>query len=439
MFNRKEKEQIAELTQQLQRQQAILTALDRATAFVEFDLSGKVVQANSLFAATMGFGNPSQVIGKSHSEFCEPSYTQSSEYQQFWTNLRNGSPFQGVVKRLKSSHEPVWLEATYTPIINAQNQVTGVIKIASDVTEAILSSGRNKAILASINRAMAVIEFTVDGIVKECNDNFLSTMGYSKSELIGKHHQIFCSSAIVSSPEYQQFWSSLSRGQLMTGKFERVSKSGKQIWLEASYNPVFDDQGHVVSVIKFATDITAQIEQNQLERDSALFAFTTSQQTQSWAETGVQNVDNSVKAIRSMSANIDAASSNIHELGQKSQEITSIVNTIKEIADQTNLLALNAAIEAARAGETGRGFAVVADEVRKLSERTGQSTAEISKTISDIQSKTSIAVQSMGLIQSEVGSSVDITMATGETIRQISEGANAVVSAIGKLPYVHKG
>jgi methyl-accepting chemotaxis protein len=178
----------------------------------------------------------------------------------------------------------------------------------------------------------------------------------------------------------------------------------------------------VVSVIKFATDITTNVQTQKQERDSALFAFNTSQQTRHWAEEGVNNISDSVSNIENMANEIATAAQSVQSLGKHSQQIGTIVQTIKDIADQTNLLALNAAIEAARAGETGRGFAVVADEVRKLAERTSMSTAEISGMVTAIQNQTGTAVNNMDQIKTLVEGSVDQVNKVGDVINQIRQG-----------------
>lgn len=191
-------------------------------------------------------------------------------------------------------------------------------------------------------------------------------------------------------------------------------------------------------MVKFATDITDKVLQVQKERDSATFALNSSQQTRALSNEGVQNIQKSVADIRTMADSIEQAGHNIQALGERSQAITSIVQTIKDIADQTNLLALNAAIEAARAGETGRGFAVVADEVRKLAERTASSTAEIATMVGDIQQQTRTAVNNMDQLLVQARDSVQLTQGAGETMLHIREGAEKVVEAIGQLAYLKR-
>ncbi len=433
MFNSHLKQEIAALRSQLVGLKAMETAINRSNAVIRFDTEGKVTWANDTFLRTMGYQSTEQVVGRPHSQFCDTSTSGSSEYHQFWDRLKHGEFFSGQVRRINAHGQPVWLEATYNPLLDDSGHITGYIKFASDITTSVQQAHRDEAILQALDRAMAIIEFDIDGNVLDANANFLQSMGYRLDEVRGQHHRRFCDSAYAASSDYDTLWRTLRQGQFYSGRVQRVNKQGQPVWLNANYTPVMDEAGKVVRVIKFANDITERIQQQQREYDSAMFAYHTSQQARSQADEGVQYIRDSVADIRAMAGSIDTASTNIRQLGERSQAISSIVQTIHDIADQTNLLALNAAIEAARAGESGRGFAVVADEVRKLSERTSVSTTEITQMVNDIQQQTATAVDNMAQILAQAHDSVDKTQHAGERIDQIRAGAEQVVQAIEQL------
>ena len=440
MFNARLKQAYASAQQELQQQHAVMAALDRSTAIIRFDHEGKVLSANRNFLTALGYSSEAEVLGKPHSLFCVREDIANPDYQRFWERLRRGEYFSGRVKRQTATGQVIWLEATYNPVLDSHGAVQSYIKFATDITEQVNAEAIRQAKLNAINRAMAVIEFTPDGLILAANDNFLTTLGYRLDEVKGKHHRMFCDSSFVNSAEYQAHWQHLARGEVFAGQIKRVAKDGSERWLEASYNPVFGHDGKtVVSVVKFATDITERVQTQRKESESARFAYEVAQETEALSGTGADNIRRNAAAIEDMAGSIEQAGQNVQALGQRSEQITSIVQTIKDIADQTNLLALNAAIEAARAGEQGRGFAVVADEVRKLAERTSSSTAQISKMVSDIQQQTSLAVDNMAAIQQQAGQSVSLTREAGDTLAQILEGARSVVKAISQYAEAERG
>jgi len=432
MFNKKLLATIQDQQNRIHRFEVVFNAIDRSMARVEFDLDANIIDSNALFQQALGY-SAAQLQGKNHRTLCDADFVNSAAYQQFWSKLKSGEPFVGQVKRKRLDGEYIWLEATYNPIKTENGSITGVIKLATVITDKVLAAAKNKAILAAVDRSMGSIQFALDGTITAVNANFLQVMGYQEAELIGQSHRRLCTPEFVQSHEYQELWDNLRNGKLFSGRIHRVAKNGSERWLEASYNPVLDGSGKVVSVIKFATDITANINKAAQERNSALFAFNTSQQTSSWAEEGVTGIANSASSIEGMANNIEQSSQNILSLGQHSKQIGSIVQTIKDIADQTNLLALNAAIEAARAGDTGRGFAVVADEVRKLAERTSSSTSQISTMVSTIQTQTDLAVESMEKIRVQAQDSVTQVTQVGNVMKQIRQGAESVVTAIQQV------
>ncbi|MFK8068077.1 MAG: methyl-accepting chemotaxis protein [Gammaproteobacteria bacterium] len=410
----------------------IIEAINRSMSSIEFSLDGTVTDVNQNFLKTIGYSKE-EVLGQHHRMFCEESYAKSREYSEFWAKLNNGEFIDARFKRITKNGEAIWLRETYNPVFDDNGQLVSVIKFASDVTEHVTREAGERAKLDALSRSSAIIEFNPDGTIIDCNENFLSTVKYNKSDLIGKHHRILCGSSYASSPEYTVFWQKLNQGQFFSGQFKRVDSQGQEIWLEASYNPVFDEKGELYRIVKFASDITEQTESAQNERESAGIAYRISKETSETAKEGAAVIINAVTEMNQIAESIRASSDHIEKLNKQSNDINSIIKTIQDIADQTNLLALNAAIEAARAGDQGRGFAVVADEVRHLAARTSESTSEISTMINNIQHDTDNASSSMVACIDQAAHGVELANQAGEVITKIQTGSNEVVSAIDQF------
>jgi methyl-accepting chemotaxis protein len=411
------------------QQASLLNAIERSMAVIEFDLQGTVLRANENFLKTLGY-RAEQIEGQPHRLFCTPAYVRSAEYNQLWSDLRNGRFQSGTFERVGNAGQSVWLEASYNPVRDDAGKVIKVVKYAMDVTPRLQAESEADAKLGAIDRSMAVIEFNLDGTIITANDNFLRRMGYSLAQIQGKHHRLFCKPELVNSSAYSEFWQRLNQGQLFSGQFERVDKNGQTVWLEANYNPVHDASGRLCKVVKFASDVTAMVQRHAADAASAAQAYHISLNTRDIAEKGAEVIQQSATGMREIAADIDGSSQLIAKLGQRSQQITAIVNTIRGIADQTNLLALNAAIEAARAGEQGRGFAVVADEVRQLAARTSGSTTEISSMIAMIQDETRQAIDSMDGTRDRAAQAVELANRAGTVILQIREGTSEAVQAV---------
>jgi methyl-accepting chemotaxis protein len=429
MFFNRQKSIIDDLQRTLIEQSGLLDAINRSMAVIEFDLEGVVMRANDNFLKTMGY-TAEQAIGQPHKRFCTPEFGRSAQYTELWSRLKNGQFQSGTFERINSQGQPIWLEASYNPIKDASGRVVKVVKYAMDVTAKVQQESEANAKLQAIDRAMAVIEFDLEGNVLTANQNFLTRMGYTLAELKGKHHRLFCTSELVNSGAYQDFWRRLNQGELFHGLFERVDKRGQTVWLEANYNPVYDAAGRLCKVVKFASDVTARVVQHEQDARSASAAYHISVATRKVAEQGTQVIQQAASEMREIAEDIAQSSTLIAQLGERSEQITAIVNTIRAIADQTNLLALNAAIEAARAGEQGRGFAVVADEVRLLAGRTSGSTAEISNMIGLIQSETRQAIKSMEGTRGRAAEGVELANQAGTVILQIRDGASEAVEAV---------
>ncbi len=234
-----------------------LAAISKAQAVIEFELDGTILTANENFCATVGYGLD-EIVGKHHSLFVDPEQRASAEYQQFWKNLGSGQFDAGQYKRISKDGSEIWLQASYNPILDPEGKPFKVVKYASNITQETIEKADFSGQLDAISKAQAVIEFELDGTILTANENFCSTIGYSLDEIVGKHHSMFVDPEQRASVEYQSFWKNLGNGQLSAGQYQRMGKGGTELWLQASYNPIFDPNGKPFKVVKYATNITEQ-------------------------------------------------------------------------------------------------------------------------------------------------------------------------------------
>lgn len=422
--------------------QGKLAAIDKAQAVIEFDLNGQVITANDNFLQLTGY-SLDEISGRHHRMFVAPEQAASSEYQTFWERLVRGEFESGEYKRIGKGGKEVWIQATYNPIFDRQGRPVKVVKFAIDVTQAKLHNAEASAKVAAIDLGQAVVEFDLDGRVITANRNFLAAMGYSLREIQCQHHSMFCTHEYTQSPEYRDFWLRLSEGQFISGRFHRKGKFDRDVWIQATYNPILDLNGKVAKVVKYAFDVTNEVKLEQ--RISANSAeMTRSVHTLVTSITAVA-ANSSVAAEMAQEARLSAEaghaalSKSIEAIGAiqtSSGRVGEIVRVIGELANQTNLLAFNAAIEAARAGQHGVGFSVVAGEVRRLAERSSQAAREIAGLIdaSGVQVRQGAEV-SREAAQSFDGvlSSVQRTGASVSAIAEAAEQQRQLASGVSKL------
>lgn len=244
-----------------------IAAIDRVQAVIDFSLDGTVLHANDNFLRALGY-TLEEIHGRHHSMFVEPAYAQTAEYRAFWERLNRGEYDAGQYKRIGKGGREVWIQASYNPILDKSGRPFKVVKYATEITAEKLRNADFEGQLKAINKAQAVIEFRLDGTVLHANENFLATIGYTLEEIQNKHHRMFVEPAYAQSTDYQAFWDRLNRGEYDAGQYKRIAKGGREVWLQASYNPIFDMNGKPFKVVKYATDVTAAVLANNMLRDA---------------------------------------------------------------------------------------------------------------------------------------------------------------------------
>ena len=425
LFRKKPIDSIPEVIEE----QALLEAINKSMAMIEFSVDGIIITANKNFLDTVGY-SLHEIEGQHHRIFCYPDLVRSEEYRDFWKELKLGRFKSGEFKRQNKNGEEIWLEASYNPVKDSEGNVVKVIKLASDRTQTLKQSKEARSLIKALNLSVAVVEFNLDSTIINANENFCKASGYSLEQIKGKSHRIFCKESFVNSSDYTNFWARLNKGEVFGGRFERVTANGETLWLEATYNPIRNEEGQIYKVVKFASDITDRVNLQLKNSKSAARAHQLAKGTEISTEKGAEVIHRAAAEMSALSEAVTESSNVIDDLAIHSEQITNIVNTIGGIAEQTNLLALNAAIEAARAGDQGRGFAVVADEVRQLAGRTSESTQEISTMIDKIQIISNSAITSMQSCKQKADNGTGLASQAGNVITEIKNNIYEVVNAV---------
>ncbi len=444
----------------IKEQEALLAALDTSQAVIHFNLNGIIETANQNFLNAVGYTLP-EIQGKHHSMFVEPGYETSAEYATFWKTLREGRFQAAEYKRYGKGGKEIWIQASYNPLFDKNGKPYKVVKYATDITAQTLQNADFKGQIDAIGKSQAVIHFNTDGTIQWANENFLKTVGYSLSEIQGKHHSMFVESQFSQSAEYGHFWTSLRDGKFQAAEFQRVGKDGKEIWIQASYNPIFDPSGKPFKVVKYATNITdnvrkrdeksrigSMVDQNlgsiaeavnnaTIRTTSATSSSSEAAMTVQTIAAAAEELNSSIQEISASMAHsrtsvdeaimlTESADRTTKQLAEAAGQMSGIVAIIQDIANQINLLALNATIESARAGEAGKGFAVVASEVKNLATQVGQATDKISGEIGNRQTVSSEVASSLTQIKSAINS-------VGESITGIASAIEEQSAVTGQM------
>nr|WP_330221432.1 methyl-accepting chemotaxis protein [Marinomonas sp. 15G1-11] len=434
MFFGKKKLQarIIELEQRLAESQSVEENLQSNMLYFSLDQNGAITNANSLFLKSTEY-TLEELKGLSLSDMLPASKDNKKNVEGVTGAVSRKKHWHGALKIDSKNGNRIWLRSIVQPIAKPNSSEFQFKVYSAELTKTISQSYEMKDLVTALNRSTATIEFNLDGTIITANDNFIRSMGYPLKDIVGKHHRMFCTQEEAKSPEYQSFWKDLQSGKFVSSRFERISASGNSVWLEASYNPIHDQNGRLYKVIKFATVITDLVNREIAINEASQIANDISKNTVQNAIAGSSVIDKTITKMKELTEQMEAASDGIARLNEQSDKISDLVSNISGIADQTNLLALNAAIEAARAGEQGRGFAVVADEVRNLASRTTSSTEEIIAVVTENKSLTQNAVNLIqaGMVITNEG--LELSTESGKVMSEIKVGSSEVVEAVSKF------
>jgi methyl-accepting chemotaxis protein len=410
----------------------MIAAIGRAQAVIAFNLDGTVVTANENFLKTLGY-SLGEIQGKHHSMFVEPAMRDSAAYREFWSSLNRGEYQAAEYKRIGKGGKEVWILASYNPILDEKGKPFKVVKFATDVTQQKLRTADLAGQIAAIGKSQAVIEFNMDGSILTANENFLNALGYSLGEIQGKRHSMFVEAPERDGAAYREFWANLNAGLYQAGEFKRIGKGGKEIWIQASYNPILDLNGKPFKVVKYAADTTAQV----IARKRAESVRGMMETVAAGAEelnASVREISETMTKSRQTASEavvrVDAADQQAQRLSAASESMGGIVELIGNITGQINLLALNATIESARAGEAGRGFAVVASEVKNLANQAKQATDKIGQEIGNLNGISADVVSALTAIKQSIQEVSEYVTSTAAAVEEQSTVTSEMSSSM---------
>ncbi|MBY3382855.1 methyl-accepting chemotaxis protein [Rhizobium laguerreae] len=371
---------------------AILAAMNRSQAIIEFDLAGKILTANTNFCAALGY-ELAEIVGQHHRMFVEPAEALSADYREFWARLNRGEFNQRQYKRIGKGGKEIWIEASYNPVFSGGKPYK-VVKFATDITKQKLQSAEDAGKINALSRAQAIIEFTPKGEILTANENFLSALGYQLVEIRGRHHSMFCESAYANSDDYRRFWERLSAGDFVADEFMRIGKGGKKIYIQASYNPILDMNGKVFKVVKFATDVTAR----------------------------VNNVDELASSLQAMSG------------GDLTQEVRTLFTpALEKLRTDFNATVSKLRGAMQTVAENATGIAAGAQQIRSasddLSKRTEQQAASVEETAAALEEITTTVADSSNRAQ-EAG---QLVRRTRENAEHSGAVVRSAIDAMGKI------
>lgn len=386
---------------------AILDAMHRSQAVIEFTPDGIILDANDNFQSAMGY-QLSEIVGKHHSIFAPEELKASSEYQVFWQRLKSGEFFSSEAKRVKKGGHDIWLSTSYNPVFNDNGKVVKVVKFATDITEQKKIDNDYAGQIAAIKRSQAVIEFNLDGTIITANDAFLATTGYSLDEIRGKHHRIFVKPDYAHSEEYSQLWQDLANGIFMADEIERVAKNGDTLWLQGSYNPIFDTNGKPYKVVKYASNVT--------ERKNTINEIKSTLMTLSKGD---------------LRAKINVASDS--EFYDLAHEMNNFVSQLNEIIKRISNAASTTSAAASEIAKGNSELSTRTEQQASSLQQTAATMEQLAKTIS-LNSQNANKANGLAIDASQVATSGgELNNSVVSTMASITESAGKISEIIGVI------
>ena len=410
-----------------------LVAIDRVQAIIEFEIDGTIIRANQNFLNATGY-TLEEIQGKHHSMFVEPKIVQSLEYRTFWDKLRQGDFVAGEFHRITKSGESLWINASYNPIFGAKGEVIRVVKFATDITATKQRNADYEGQLVAIKKSQAVIEFNLDGTILNANDNFCAALGYSLDEIQGKHHRMFCENSYTSSNEYRDFWDCLRRGEYQANQYKRIGKGGREIWIQASYNPILDLSGRPFKVVKYATDITAQknLEFAVAEKQRQDEEFASQQKEK------VATILASVNALADGNFERDVPDLGDDAVGQVANALRTACNSIRqtlvEVADVSGTVATAAEQLNSASREISSGAQTQASSLEETASSLEEITSTIRQNSDNAQQARQLANGSKDIAE-KGGAVVSEAVAAMAEINQSSKKIADIITTIDEIAF----